>query len=94
MRICVIGAGSAGLTTAKHLVEEGFEVKIHLNQKKKAKDLNRLYGVTARLICRDRVISTPPNGGFVIGDRKVDGKDNSLTVVVVCDETQEVTNNG
>jgi cation diffusion facilitator CzcD-associated flavoprotein CzcO len=28
MRVCVIGAGSAGLTTAKHLLEEGFEVEI------------------------------------------------------------------
>jgi len=28
MRVCVIGAGAAGLTTAKHLLEEGFEVTI------------------------------------------------------------------
>src|SRR5919199_3175671 len=28
MRVCVIGAGAAGLATAKHLVEEGFDVEI------------------------------------------------------------------
>lgn len=28
MRVCVIGAGAAGLTTAKHLLEEGFEVEV------------------------------------------------------------------
>lgn len=28
MRVCVIGAGAAGLTTIKHLLEEGFEVEV------------------------------------------------------------------
>ena len=28
MRVCVIGSGAAGLTTAKHLLAEGFEVEI------------------------------------------------------------------
>lgn len=28
MRVCVIGAGAAGLTTAKHLLDEGFDVEV------------------------------------------------------------------